>query len=64
VPAEISRRWRVLPYRVVAGQLFVAGPELPCDEMTEDLQRCSKMEVRFHLVTPTDYAELARIYLT
>lgn len=63
VPAEVSRRWRVLPYRVVAGQLFVAGPELPSDEMTDDLQRSSKMEVRFHLVTPTDFAELARIYL-
>jgi len=63
VPAEVSRRWRVLPYRVVAGQLFVAGPELPSDEMTDELERSSKMEVRFHLVTPTDFAELARIYL-
>jgi adsorption protein B len=63
VPTEVSRRWRVLPYRVVAGQLFVAGPELPSDEMTEALQRCSKMEVRFHLVTPTDFEELARVYL-
>jgi adsorption protein B len=63
VPAEVSRRWRVLPFRVVAGQLFVAGPELPCDEMTRDLQRFSKMEVRFHLVTPTEFEELARVYL-
>jgi hypothetical protein len=31
--------------------------------MTEDLQRLSKMEVRFHLVTPTDFEELARVYL-
>jgi hypothetical protein len=43
--------------------LFVAGPDLPSAEMTQDLQRISKMEVRFHLVTPTDYAELARAYL-
>ncbi len=64
VPAEVSRRWRVLPYRVVAGQLFVAGPELPTDEMTLDLERLSKMEVRFHLVTPTEYEELARAYLS
>jgi adsorption protein B len=64
VPAEVSRRWRVLPFRVVAGQLFVAGPELPSDEMTLDLERLSKMEVRFHLVTPTEYEELARAYLS
>ena len=63
VPAEVSRRWRVLPFQVVAGQLLVAGPELPSEEMTEDLQRLSNLEVRFHLVTPTDYAELARVYL-
>jgi len=62
-PAEVARRWRVLPFRVAAGQLFVAGPELPSEEMTEDLQRLSKMEVRFHLVTPTDFEELARVYL-
>jgi len=63
IPAEVSRRWRVLPFQVVEGQLFVAGPELPSDEMTEDLQRCSKMQVRFHLVTPTDFEKLARVYL-
>jgi len=64
VPQEVSRRRRVLPFRVVAGQLFVAGPELPSDEMTEELQRCSRLEVRFHLVTPTDFEELARVYLS
>ena len=63
VPAEVWRRWRVLPFQVVEGQLFVAGPELPSDEMTRDLEQASKMEVRFHLVTPTDFAELARVYL-
>jgi hypothetical protein len=63
LPAEVSRRWRVLPFRIAAGQLFVAGPELPCAEMKEDLQRLSKMEVRFHLVTPTEFEELARVYL-
>ncbi len=63
VPPEVSRRWRVLPFRVAAGQLFVAGPELPCAEMTQDLQRLSKMAVRFHLVTPTEFEELARAYL-
>ena len=63
VPAEVSRRWRVLPFRMAAGQLFVAGPELPSYAMTEDLRRFAKMDVRFHLVTPTDFEELARLYL-
>jgi hypothetical protein len=63
VPAEVARRWKVLPFRIVAGQLYVAGPELPSEEMTLDLQRFSKLEVRFHLLTPTDFEELARVYL-
>lgn len=63
VPAEVSRRWRVLPFRVVGGQLYVAGPELPSDEMTRDLRRFSELEVRFHLVTPTEFEELASEYL-
>jgi adsorption protein B len=63
LPAEVSRRWRVLPFQTAAGQLFVAGPELPSDEMTQDLQRFSRLEVRFHLVTPHQYEELLRKYL-
>lgn len=63
VPAEVARRWRVLPFQVAAGQLFVAGPELPSEEMTDDLQRVSRLQVRFHLVTPHQYEELAREYL-
>ena len=63
LPREVSRRWRVLPFRVVAGQLLVAGPELPSKEMAQDLRRFTQMEVRFHLVTPTDYEDLARAYL-
>jgi adsorption protein B len=64
VPAEVSRRWHVLPFRIAAGKLFVAGSELPSDEMTQELQRCSSLEVRFHLVTPTEFRELAAAYLS
>ncbi len=28
LPAEVAKRWRVLPYKVAAGYLFVAGSEL------------------------------------
>jgi hypothetical protein len=53
----------VLPFRIVAGELFVAGPELPSEEMTQDLKHFSPLEVRFQLVTPTKFEELAREYL-
>jgi len=63
LPAEVAKRWKVVPYKIVAGGLFVAGPELPSDEMQDDLRRFSSLEIRFHLVTPTEFKELANEYL-
>jgi adsorption protein B len=63
LPAEIVRRWKVLPYKVAAGHLFVAGSELPSDEMHDALRKFSSLEIRFHLVTPTEFDELAHEYL-
>ncbi|MFN7992834.1 MAG: glycosyl transferase family protein [Bryobacteraceae bacterium] len=63
VPGDVSRRWRVLPFEIAAGELLVAGPELPCAAMTEELAHFSRMEVRFHLMTPTEFDELAAKYL-
>ncbi len=62
-PAEIARKWRVLPFKVAAGHLHLAGPEPPSDEMHAELRMFSSLEMRFRLVTPTDYEELAAQYL-
>jgi len=63
LPAHMARKWKVLPFRVRAGRLFVLGPELPTDEMTRELSRFCSLEIDFQLVTPSDYEELAREYL-
>ncbi len=63
LPAEIVKRWKVLPYKVAAGHLFVAGSELPSNEMHDALRKFSSLEIRFHLVTPTEFEELAHEYL-
>jgi hypothetical protein len=63
LPAALSRKWRVLPFRVAAGELYVAGTDLPDETMQTEIRRFSSLEIRFHLVTPTDYEELARQYL-
>ena len=47
LPAEIVKRWKVLPYKVAAGHLFVAGSELPSDEMHNALRKFSSLEIRF-----------------
>ncbi len=63
LPAAIAKKWRVLPFRVAAGELFVAASELPGDEMQRDLRRFSSLEIRFHLITPTEFHQLVERYL-
>ncbi|MCU1275974.1 MAG: bacteriophage receptor, outer membrane protein [Bryobacterales bacterium] len=63
LPADVAKRWKVLPYKVTAGHLFVAGPELPSQKMHDELRKFSSLEIRFHLITPTEFDELAHEYL-
>jgi hypothetical protein len=63
LPASIARKWKVLPFRVASGELFLAGPELPSDEMTADLRNFSRLNIRYHLVTPDEFERMAKAYL-
>jgi len=58
LPWDVIRAWRVLPFKVERGSLFVAGPELPTEEMQQDLKKYTSLEVRFQLITPANFAEL------
>ena len=57
------RRWKVLPYRVSMGQLHLLTAEVPTEEMAVELGRLASLEIRFRLVRPHDFAELADEYL-
>jgi hypothetical protein len=63
LPVAVSRRWKVLGYKVVSGQLFVAGPNAPSSEMHEDLRRFSSLEIRFQLITPGNFETLLQEFL-
>jgi len=63
LPAPVSRKWRVQAYKVAAGQLFVAGTDSPTDEMNQDLRRSSSLEIRFHLITPSNFEILREEFL-
>ena len=62
-PAEMVRRWHSLPFQIAAGLLWVASPELPSDQMQDELHQFSSLEIQLQLVTPTEFQELAREYL-
>jgi hypothetical protein len=63
LPAETVRRWKVMPYRVEAGQLHLITPDLPSAEMTAELRKLSALEIRFRLVRPREFELLSGDYL-
>ena len=57
------RRWRVLPFRVAEGSLFLASPDLPSAEVNTALRCFTALEIRFHLVTPAKFEKLTEAVL-
>ena len=60
LPRQVVRDWQVLPFRVAAGSLFLASPEIPSDEMSRTLRGFTRLALRFHLITPGNFEELTR----
>lgn len=58
LPAHFIRQWRVLPFRIDKGDLFLAGPELPNGEFQKALRGLTRLGVRFQLMTPSNFERL------
>lgn len=63
LPRHVVRDWRVLPYRIDAGSIFLASPEVPTDELNRVLRGFTRLSVRFQLVTPGNFDELTNALL-
>jgi bacteriophage N4 adsorption protein B len=63
LPARIVQQWKVFPFRVAANRLEVASPELPSDDMQRALERLTRLEIGYKLVTPSNFEELTRQHL-
>ena len=61
LPAGLARRWRVLPYRVVMGQLHLVTTEPPSEEMIHELGRATGLDLRFRLTRPGDFRRLVEM---
>ena len=55
LPRRLVREWKVLPFQIASGSLFLASPEVPTDEMTRALKGFTSLSLRFHLVTPANF---------
>jgi adsorption protein B len=60
LPYRFARDWKVLPFKIMAGSLLVAAAEPPQEEVRSQLRRLTRLEVRFQLVTPSNFEALAR----
>jgi adsorption protein B len=63
LPAETSRRFSVLPYRVDFGQLHLLTPEVPSPCTTAELAALCPLDLRFRLVRPGEFDRLCERYL-
>jgi adsorption protein B len=59
LPRRVVREWRVLPFRIASGNMFLASPEIPTDDLARTLRGFTRLSLRFHLVTPQNFEELA-----
>jgi adsorption protein B len=64
LPAAAALRWKVMQYRVDAGQLHLVTADVPSEAMVRELNRLSELELRFHLIRPNEFEDLAREYLS
>lgn len=64
LPIATAHRWRVLPYRIVMGQLHVATSEPPSEEMIRDLAQSTTLELRFRLTAPEELEAMEKKLLS
>jgi hypothetical protein len=58
LPEKLIRDWKVLPFRVDTGALYLAGPEFPTSETTRALRSFTSLDLRFHLISPAKFEAL------
>jgi adsorption protein B len=58
LPADVTKRWKVVPYRVDMGQLHVATTEVPSEAMARELAGASALDLRFRMVAPREFEKL------
>jgi type IV pilus assembly protein PilB len=63
LPRRVVHALRVLPFRISSGNMFLASPEIPTDDLTRVLRGFTRLSLRFHLVTPKNFEELAESLL-
>jgi bacteriophage N4 adsorption protein B len=59
LPGRVIQELRVLPFRLEEGTLHVVAAGTPDGKLHDDLRRFTALAIRFHVITPTEFAALA-----
>ena len=63
LPRRVASECRVLPFRVEFASMYLAATELPTDELRKHLRQYTMLDLRFQLVTPSNFEELVKALL-
>jgi adsorption protein B len=58
LPSHVISQFQVLPFKVASGSLFVAGPEVPQDGLHTALREFTRLEIRFELITRSNFDQM------
>jgi adsorption protein B len=61
LPAQVEKRFGVVPVDVQKGRLHVAGERVPPSAVLEELKDFTSLPIDFHLVTRRNYEELRKL---
>jgi hypothetical protein len=61
LPANVEKRFGLVPVDMQAGRLVVAGRRVPSQGVLEELKDFISLPVDFHLVTQRNYEELRKL---
>ncbi len=63
LPGHVVEQWRVVPFQVAGGYLFLACAEAPTEGMRAELARFTKLEIRLQMITASNLRELKQALL-
>ncbi len=61
MPIRLQSKCRITPILIGAWQLYLATPRAPSADVMAELQRHTRLQVQFRLVTPSNYAEIRSV---
>ena len=63
LPKHIVEQWKVVPFHIEEGSIFLASPQIPSDEMAAQIATFTRLEVRFHLMPHLEFQSLTSALL-